>query len=396
MNNFDATTFGVKGDGATDDTDAANAALAAAWAAAAKYPSSLHYPAGRYIMSGPLAPPGPLIGNLSIFGDPGDCTQFLFVNPTDGLRFDLSTGTYPFLNTVATSDLAILAGAACGCPYSVDYGIGNGTDTGAETNRGSSMRRVSIGAVFSGRYVQATPGAGWTCGPKFNVCHALTLEDLFLYGCGTLNAPAVAGAPGSGNPLHLSSCINPRIFGVYMSQWNSPILLDNAGNGLTDCQGAFFGHIRGVSMGALLTALGTPAAFPNGLADISITDAQLDNSYSGNLYQGGVDIEYGSDIKIDGLWAQASNGGTMVRINGSSGVKISKCKLYAGMPLPIVLFTGGTSGSFIEGGNIILGNEIGVQIDKGSPNNKIERQGIGTIDPKGQAIANFEVTTIFA
>jgi hypothetical protein len=61
-----------------------------------------------------------------------------------------------------------------------------------------------------------------------------------------------------------------------------------------------------------------------------------------------------------------------------------------------VLFTGGTSGSFIEGGNIILGNEIGVQIDKGSPNNKIERQGIGTIDPKGQAIANFEVTTIFA
>ena len=32
MNNFDATTFGVKGDGATDDTEAANAALAAAWA----------------------------------------------------------------------------------------------------------------------------------------------------------------------------------------------------------------------------------------------------------------------------------------------------------------------------------------------------------------------------
>jgi hypothetical protein len=412
--NFEAASFNVAGDGKTDDTAACNAALAAAWEAAAKppgYSASLHVPAGCYVMEDPLAPPGPVVGNLSIFGDPGDSTQFLFVNPTDGFAFPLYGAPYRFLNRVAVSEISILAGAACLCPLLYDYGVGlPPPDDGAETNRGSSMRRVSVGVLFNGEYQQATAGAGWTCGPKFNVCHALTLEDLFLYGsatfptpltpeqiaAGAVLAPLPTSGPGSGNALHFSSCMNLRAFGIYASQWNLPILLDNAGSGLTDCQGSFFGHIRGVGMGSLLTALGDPLAFPNGLADLNVTDFQLDNGYSGDAYQGGIDIEYGSDVKIDGGWIQAaSSSGTLIRLNGCSGVKLSKSKLYASIPAPIVLLTGGTSGSFIEGGNTILGKSIGVQIDAGSKSNKIEQQGIGVVDPAGKAIVNNEPSTIF-
>ena len=399
MNNLDASNFpGVVGDGVNDDTTGLLAALAAFCdVLASGKPGSLRIPAASYRMEAPFAPPAGWTGGRGrIYGDGPTATEILFVNPTDGFKFDLSVGAYRFLNAIELSDIGIMAGAACGCPINFDYG--NDAGTAAETNRGCSVRRVSVGTLLNGAYSQVTPGAGWTSGPRFAVCSHMTLEDIFLYGSGNLSAAAVpTSGPGSGYAMQFLSCLNGQFDNITLAQWNLPILLGNAGNGMIDCQGLMFSKVRGIGNGSLFRMIGTQSQFPNGLAGCSVTDYMCDNGYSGDFYQGAIEIEYGSDIKIDGGWIQSGSNcsAPLVTLNGCSGIRFSKSKLYCSMPKPIVWLTGGTSGSFIEGANTILGSGPAVQVDKGSPNNKIEQAGLGT-NGTGPALANAEPTTILA
>jgi hypothetical protein len=397
VTNIEAASFGAKGDGVADDTKALLAALEAACSSST--PGALHIPAGRYVLEAPLSPPAGFAGKVTISGDGDGATELIFAGPGDGISFNFGATKNPFLSLVSVSDLAIYAnaadatgkGIASGRPIVVDYGTAAGT--APETNRGSSIRRVSIGVLLNGPWSQVLPGSGWTAGPRFNACCHLTIDDLVLYGAALLPPIPPAAGPGSGNAMRFSSCINCTVDNVYLSSWNQPILLDNAGAGLTDCQGLFFSKIRGVGMGSLFRMVGTPALFPNGLSAITLTDWMCDNGYSGVTYQGGVDLEAGSDIKISGGWAQASNGGPVLRINGCCGIKVSQNKLYAGIPGPVVLLTGGTADSFISDQNTIVGNETGVQVDAGSTGNKIDGNRITVFSASGKPIINNEPST---
>jgi hypothetical protein len=397
VTNLEAASFSAKGDGKTDDTSALAAAMDAFCNELASGPSSLHFPAGQYISETAFSPPSGWSGGRgAIFGDGATATEFLFKNPTNGFDFGLSVGPYPFLNAMEIRDLGIMAGAACGLPINLDYGTANGT--AAETNRGCSVKGVSIGVLLKGEYAQVTLGAGWTGGPRFNVCCHLTLEDLFIYGAGNLATETVpTSGPGSGNAMQFLSCVNGQYDNITLAQWNLPILLGNAGNGLTDCQGLMFTKIRGVGMGSLFKMIGTQSQFPNGLAGCSVNDYMLDNGYSGDFYQGGIDVEYGSDIKIDGGWMQSgsNNSAPMLRLSGCTGIRVAKSKKYCGYDLPVVLITNGNASSFIEDGNTIYGSQIALQIDKGCPTNKIECQGIGVSAAGINPIVNNEPSTIF-
>ena len=406
MTNLEVADFGVKGNG-TDDTAAVLKAVDAFCNELTSLPASLHFPAGRYMMETSFSPPAGWTGGRgAIFGDGANATELVFTNPTDGFSFDLSVGSYRFLNAIDIKDLAIYAGAtnaagqgvACGCPLNLDYGTGAGT--AAETNRGSSVKGVSIGVLLNGEYSQTIPGTGWTSGPRFNVCCHLTLDDIFLYGGANLTeADVPTKGPGSGYAIQFLSCINSHghFSKITLAQWNLPILLGNAGGGMIDCQGLNFAGTRGIGMGSLFKMVGTQSQFPNGLAGCGVTDYMLDNGYSEDFYQGGIDVEYGSDIKIDGGWMQSGSNNSLplLRLTGCTGIRVAKSKMYCGYNLPVVLLTGGNSSSFIEDENTIYGSEIALQIDQGSPNNKIERAGIGVSAAGVNPIVNNEPSTIF-
>jgi hypothetical protein len=203
---FDVTQFGAKGDGATDDTLAVNAAFVAC--NTSPLGGTVYFPAGVYVISDTLTCSGKPI---SMLGEGQGITRLKWTKPCDGIRFSGSGHRGSELTSFSIQRMSLLAAVP-------NAGTALNVEWVATPNNYLPKWRINDVEIRAWEQPEETNQitSWWSQGMSITNCGGLHLRNVEImgnpFGSGGQGIALIAGS--SGVFRHFLSGVHVRFFNV--------------------------------------------------------------------------------------------------------------------------------------------------------------------------------------